>query len=76
MKAAASGDTETVCDLVIRVKDFTTHVQGRQQSHLLDVKNEYGYNMLHYFVVHKNLSMVKLLLDNNAGNHNRLCVLI
>ena len=50
-----------MCDLVIRVKNF------ERQSHLLDVKNEFGLNMLHYFVVHKNLSMVKLLLDHNAG---------
>ena len=50
-----------MCDLVIRVKNF------ERQSHLLDVKNEFGLNMLHYFVVYKNLSMVKLLLDNHAG---------
>ena len=55
-----------MCDLVIRVNNFDK--QGRQQSHLLDVKNEFGFNMLHYFVVHKNLTMVKLLLDNNAGS--------
>ena len=65
MQAAANGDTEAVCDLVIRVKNFDT--QGRRPSHLLDVKNEFGYNMLHYFVVNKNLPMTKLLLDNNAG---------
>ena len=54
-----------MCDLVIRVNNFDT--QGRRQSHLLDVKNERGLNMLHYSVVHKNLPMVKLLLDSNAG---------
>ena len=55
-----------MCDLVLRVNNYEE--QFNLQSHLLDIKNERGYNMLHYFVVNNNLSMVKLLLDNNAGN--------
>lgn len=65
MQAAASGDTEAVCDLVTRVNNFNK--QFNLQSHLLDVKNQFGYNMLHFSVVHKNLPMAKLLLDNSAG---------
>ena len=61
-----------MCDLVLRVKNFEG--QFNLQSHLLDTRNESGYNMLHYFVVNNNLSMVKLLLDNNAGDHNLISI--
>ena len=50
MQAAASGDTETVCHLVTRVNKFDK--QFSQQSRLLDVRNEFGYSMLHYSVVY------------------------
>jgi len=53
-----------ILDLITRVYCYE---EDNGPSHLIDTKNSFGYNMLHYAVVHKNLPMVELLLNNNAG---------
>ena len=63
-QAAVSGDMDVVLELITRVWCYE---EDNGPSHLLDAKNSFGYNMLHYAVAHKNLPMVELLLNSNAG---------
>ena len=70
------GDMDLVLELIARVYYYE---EDNGPSHLLDTKNSFGYNMLHYSVVHKHLPMVELLLNSKAGmvhTHVHLCVII
>ncbi|XP_065896236.1 ankyrin repeat domain-containing protein 6-like [Dysidea avara] len=62
-KAAVMGDMDLVLELIARVYYYE---EDNGPSHLLDTKNSFGYNMLHYSVVHKHLPMVELLLNSKA----------